>query len=101
MTSTILISCRELCDAESVSETYIIEAIEHGIIRPLEGTQGNDWVFTITEVSWFKKAIRLQKDLELDWVAVALVLELLQNKQSLEQENQLLRQRLERFHSEN
>jgi len=51
-------------------------------------------------VVWFKKAIRLQKDLELDWVSLALVVELLQNKLSLEQENQQLRQRLARFISQ-
>lgn len=100
MSSTVCISCTELCSAEGVSEAFILEAIEHGIINPLEGTQMNDWVFAISEVSWFKKALRLQKDLELDWVAVALVIELLQSKESLEQENQLLRQRLERFYSE-
>lgn len=86
---------------ESVNEECVLEAVDHGIINPLEGAQLNDWVFSVTEVIWFKKAIRLQQDLELDWISISMVVELLQNKESLEQENQLLRQRLDRFILEN
>ena len=97
MSSSVRISCQELFRLESVNEACILEAVEHGIINPLEGEQMSDWVFSVTEVVWFKKALRLQRDLELDWLAVSMVLELLQDKETLEQENQLLRQRLERF----
>lgn len=101
MSTSIRISCKELCDLESVNEECVLEAVDHGIINPLEGAQLNDWIFSVTEVIWFKKAIRLQQDLELDWVSISMVVELLQHKELLEQENQLLRQRLDRFISQN
>lgn len=97
MTNIIHISCSELCDSECIDEHFILEAVEYGVINPIEGTQFSNWFFSVNEVVWFKKAIRLQKDLELDWIALALVVELLQSKYLLEQENQHLRQRLERF----
>jgi chaperone modulatory protein CbpM len=97
MTTYIHISCSELCEHESVDEHFVLEAVEYGVISPLEGTQISNWVFSVDDVVWFKKALRLQQDLELDWDSLALVVELLQSKDSLEQENQQLRQRLERF----
>ncbi|WP_309137207.1 chaperone modulator CbpM, partial [Escherichia coli] len=40
---------------------------------------------------------RLQRELELDWQAVALVLDLLSEVEQLKDENHSLRSRLERF----
>jgi chaperone modulatory protein CbpM len=48
-------------------------------------------------VHWVKKAIRLNQELEIDWVAVALVLELLKQKAQLQRENQELQHQLARF----
>ncbi|MFT6906190.1 MAG: chaperone modulatory protein CbpM [Oleiphilaceae bacterium] len=46
---------------------------------------------------WFKKALRLQQDLELDWIAVALIIDLMQQKELLLRENECFQQQLERF----
>jgi chaperone modulatory protein CbpM len=97
MTTFVHISCGELCEAESIDKQFVLEAVEYGVLSPLEGTKISNWVFGVDDVFWFKKALRLQKDLELDWVSLALVVELLQNKYDLEQENLRLQKRLERF----
>jgi chaperone modulatory protein CbpM len=48
-------------------------------------------------VHWLKKFIRLNRELEIDWVAVSMVIELLKQKEQLKQENQNLQRQLERF----
>lgn len=44
-----------------------------------------------------KKAARIQHDLSLDWSAIALVLQLLDERDELIAENQMLKQHLSRF----
>lgn len=97
MTSLLQISYRELCQSEAVDEQWIVDAVEHGVIKPLQGEDKSNWMFSSVDVIWFRKALRLQKDLEIDWISVALIVELLQNNEVLTQENTALRQRLERF----
>lgn len=98
MTEILLkISVRELCQVEKITEQFVIEAVESGIAAPVEGKEVTDWVFDTTSVHWLKKAIRLHQDLEIDWIAVAMVIDLLQQKESLQRENQTIQQQLERF----
>lgn len=91
------ISLQELCIQEGINESLVVEVVEHGIAEPLEGTCCNDWVFESTSVHWMKKAIRLYHDLDIDWVSIALVIDLLQQKDALVRENERLKCQLERF----
>ena len=89
MIETILrVSLIELCQTEGITQQIILEVVEHGIAQPLAGEQIDDWVFDTTTAHWLKKAVRLNRDLELDWIAVAMVIDLLQQKELLELENQ-------------
>ena len=98
MTTTILhISFTELCELERIESDVIVSIVEHGIVKPIKGNQQDDWVFEATTVHWIKKAVRLANDFEIDWVAVALVIDLMQQKENLERENQSYRLQLERF----
>ncbi len=87
----------ELCQLERIEPDIIIEIVEYGIVSPIKGEIASDWIFDTTSVHWIKKALRLQQDLELDWVAVALVINLMQQKESLLRENEHFQQQLERF----
>ena len=87
----------ELCQLEQIEADIIIEMVEYGIANPVNGETRSDWMFDTTSVHWIKKAIRLQQDLELDWIAVALVIDLMQQKESLLRENECIQQQLERF----
>ena len=101
MSSAILhVSISELCERESVSHSLVVELVDHDIARPIEGTSAQKWVFDATGAHWVKKAIRLHRDLELDWIAVAVLIDLLRQKEQLQGENRLLKQRLQRFLSE-
>jgi len=98
MSETILrISLNELCEAEEINQDIIIEVVEYGIAAPVVGNTVDEWAFDPTSVHWLKKAIRLSRELEIDWVAVAMVIELLKQKEQLQQQNQNLQRQLERF----
>jgi chaperone modulatory protein CbpM len=98
MTDIVLsISLRELCQYEGLNEQLIVEVVEHGIAQPVAGDDVVDWVFDTTSVHWLKKAVRLHYDLEIDWIAVAMVIDLLQKNETLRRQNQCFEQQLRRF----
>ena len=98
MTEILLkVSVKELCQIESINEQIIIEAVDYGIAKPRGGRSVTEWVFDTNSVHWLKKAIRLHQDLEIEWLAVAMLIELLQQNESLEREKQSIQQQLERF----
>lgn len=98
MTELIVsISLHELCQYEGLSEQIVIEVVDHGIAEPVAGGSVTDWVFDATSVHWLHKAVRLHNQLEIDWVAVAIVIDLLQRNEALERQTQCLKQQLGRF----
>jgi chaperone modulatory protein CbpM len=98
MSETFLkISLSELCEAEQINQELIIEVVEYGIAKPVEGKTADEWIFDPNSVHWLKKAISLNRELEIDWVAVAMVIKLLKQKERLQLENQNLQRQLARF----
>ena len=91
------ISLRELCQCEGLTEQLIVEVVEHDIAQPITGHSVVDWVFDTTSVHWLRKAVRLHSDLEIDWIAVAMVIELLRKNEMLQQRNACIEQQLKRF----
>jgi chaperone modulatory protein CbpM len=91
------ISTRELCQYQGLSQQLMIGVVDHGIARPVKGKNVVDWVFDTTSVRWLQKAARLHNDLDLDWIAVATVIDLLQKNEALRKQNQCLEQQLNRF----
>lgn len=94
----INLSLLELCQMEDLEESIIVEVVEHGIAEPVEGKEARAWVFDSTTVFWMQKAVRLHQDLEMDWIAVAMVIDLLQEKEQLEREIERYQQQLQRFY---
>ncbi|WP_158770011.1 chaperone modulator CbpM [Paraglaciecola sp. L1A13] len=98
MSETILkISVDELCENIEIDHDLVIEVVEYGIAEPIEGQSLAEWKFDPTSVHWLKKAIRLNKQLEIDWIAVAMVIDLLKQREALEYKNQNLQRQLARF----
>lgn len=91
----------EICRLSQINTETIIEIVEHGIIQPEgEGQQQQQpasWRFDPQVIGIAKKAVRLHRDLDIDWAGIALAIDLLQDLDALRQENKLLRQRIERF----
>jgi len=91
------VSLQELCQYQGVTEELIVEVVSHGIAEPAEGREVADWVFDTASAHWLQKAVRLYYDLDIDWVAVAVVIDLLQQKEALEERNRLVEQQLSRL----
>jgi chaperone modulatory protein CbpM len=86
----------EFCEATDLSDVYVIEIVEHGILEP-QGTAPRDWLFNDYELAVAKRAAKLRRELELEWEGVALALDLLEEVQQLRAENRMLKQRLGRL----
>lgn len=94
-------SFKELCQIPGVESELIIEIVEYGIVTPInkpsDQIRYEQWLFDTGAIHWIKKALRLRQDLEIDWVAIAMVIELMQQKETLQRENQLYQRQLRRF----
>jgi len=86
----------EACHALDIPAAEIIEIVALGIVAPA-GDSPDTWEFDLHMLSTARRARRLQRDLHLDWEAVALVLDLLHERERLQQENTLLRRQLQRL----
>lgn len=93
---SLYINLNELCQYTDTPEATIIEFVEHGILEP-QGESEETWVFSVETVRITQQAQRLHRDLGVNWAGVALALELMSQRESLQQENQTLKNRLRRF----
>ncbi|WP_432706505.1 chaperone modulator CbpM [Azotobacter salinestris] len=98
MTTTLTVQltleeCSQLVEAPAAS---LIEIVEYGIVDP-DGGSPRDWRFDAVALARLRQALRLQRELELDWQAVAVALDLLDEVARLKAENESLRRRLLRF----
>lgn len=91
------VSLQELCQCDGFTEQIIVEVVNHGIAQPTAGNNIVDWVFDTTSVHWIRKAVRLHYDLEIDWIAISMVIDLLQKNEALERQNHCFEQQLHRF----
>ena len=94
---TQYIDIAELCESESIDEDIIIEVVEYGIAVPHRGETLSEWIFDLENAYWIKKAVKLNQQLLLDWVAISMVIDLMKDKEKLVQENDLLKSRLKRL----
>ncbi|MBT1450068.1 chaperone modulatory protein CbpM [Glaciecola sp. XM2] len=92
----LIISFDELCESHHIQQEFIIEIVDYGIAKPISGDSADQWQFETASVPWLKKAIDLYTMLEMDWFAVAMIIELLKQKEALAKENTQLKRRLER-----
>ena len=94
---TLYIDIEELCENESIEQEIIVEVVEYGIATPQRGEILSEWVFDLENAYWIKKAVKLNQQLLLDWVAISMVIDLMKEKEKLMQENDQLRSRLSRL----
>jgi chaperone modulatory protein CbpM len=83
----------DLCRRTRLDESFIIECVEHGV-APVSGHEVVAWRFSMTAILRLQKAWRLHRDLELQVSSLALVLDLLEERDQLLQEIEDLRGRL-------
>lgn len=93
---TVSLTLDDLCQQLHLNRKLCIDLVDYGIVSP-GGQRPSEWSFDLNMVCTIQRAIRLHSDLELDWADVAIVAELIEERDRLRAENQLLRQQLARF----
>lgn len=83
------ISFTEMCSYCQISETALIELLEHGLFEPAD-LPIKDMSFDAEMLARLKSAQRLQRDLGINIPGVVLVMELLDTVQTLEKKLRLL-----------
>lgn len=96
--ATFTLRVADLCERVSLAEPEVREIVACGILTPRDHA-AEEWEFDPEAPALAARAVRLHRDLHLDWPGVALALQLLQEIDALRRENQLLRQRLARHES--
>ncbi len=91
--SSYYLTLAEVTQSARLSAETVITIVDCGIVQP-QGEQPRQWLFEPQMLALIQRACRLQRDLELDWPAVALALELTEDLQRLREENQRLRRQL-------
>lgn len=90
------LSFAEVCLQTGVAENTVIEIIEQGIVEPI-GDSPVEWRFSPAMLIQTKKAVRLHRDLDVNWAGIALAIELLNELEDLQEHNRYLQRRLSRF----
>lgn len=78
---TVTLTLTELSGACRVREEQIVELVEEGVIEP--EIRQDDWIFPSTQLRRAGRAVRLQRDLEINAAGAALVLDLLEEIEKL------------------
>ncbi|MBW4706306.1 chaperone modulator CbpM [Roseobacter sp. YSTF-M11] len=73
------LSLPDLCRFCEADEAWVIELVEHGVLEP-HGSTAQTWRFRGANIVRAKKARRLNRDLGINTAGVALVLELLEER---------------------
>lgn len=72
----VTFSLREFCDACGVRRQMIIEMVEEGVIEPAHSGK-TEWMFHGHTLVRAQRALRLVRDLDVNWPGAALALDLL------------------------
>ena len=93
---TVTFNLDDACHAIGSEDSLVYAIVEHGIVEP-EGDSPQEWLFDLEMICTAKRALRLQRDLHLDWSAIALVVSLVEERDRLRNDNQKLQAQLRRF----
>lgn len=77
-----VLTLSELCHFCGADDAWVMELVEHGIVSP-QGKNTQDWTFRATHIARAKKARRLGRDLGVNVAGIALILDLLEERDAL------------------
>ncbi len=87
---------KEVCEVCGIHAEYVVEMVEAGIVEP-SGDRPATWRFSALSVMRSRKALRLQRDLEINFAGLAVALDLLDEVESLRHEVRSLRHQLDKL----
>ncbi|MGC1505357.1 MAG: chaperone modulator CbpM [Sulfitobacter sp.] len=76
------LTLQDLCRFCQAEETWVVELVEYGVLEPIGSTTGN-WRFVGSNIVRAKKARRLKRDLGINTAGIALVLDLLEERDAV------------------
>ena len=76
------LSLQDLCRFCQADESWLIELVDHGVLEP-RGTSSETWRFHGISIVRAKRARRLNRDLGINAAGVALVIELLEERDAM------------------
>ena len=76
------LSLQDLCHFCQADQAWVIELVEYGVIEP-EGDTMSNWRFHGISIARAKKARRLTRDLGINTPGVAMVIELLEERDAI------------------
>lgn len=79
---TLRLSLRDVCDECRADTESVVEMIAEGVADPI-GASPEDWYFDSAALRRIQTALRLQRDLGVNWAGAALALDLLEELESL------------------
>lgn len=80
----------EICERGGVRVEVVTELVEYGVIAPLAEDETEDWVFDAAALVRLQRALRLQRDLEINLPGLAVSLDLIDEVQRLRRQVDLL-----------
>ncbi len=86
-------SLEELCHHNSFSTEFIIQCVDYGIAE-VEGEEAVEWKFSPVLLQRLQRAHRLQRDLDINFTGLAVVLDLLDEMEELKSELGVLRKKI-------
>lgn len=89
------ISGLELCRFDGIDQRMLTNIVDFGIVEPVAGATVVDWEFDTSNIYWIKQAAKLYEGLELDWIAIVIVVDLLKKIEFLSMENTEYKYRME------
>lgn len=82
------ITLGEFCGASGLLESLVTEMVHEGVLVPQEDV-AQGWRFSGACLARAERALRLKRELELNWAAVALVMPLLDELRELRRQQQI------------
>lgn len=92
---------REVCERGGCHAELVIKMVSYGIVEPIapaEGTPELQWEFDVSALARLQKALRLQRDLNINLAGLAMSLDLLDEVEIMRKEIAQLRQQLAQFY---
>jgi len=77
------LTLRELCRVFDLPADEVVDLVDFGVVEPARGRHPAQWRFSSTSISRVRRALRLRRDLQIDYAGLALVLDLLEEVHEL------------------
>lgn len=96
-TEETIFTLHEICERGGVRSEFIVELVEYGVIAPLSTAEDRQWAFDAAALARLQRALRLQRDLEINLPGLAVSLDLLDEIQQLRRKVDLLDRQLKQL----